>query len=88
MRWRLNVANMFAIVGETGDTDYEELIAGAHKTLIMKEVVTKGSEALLRITDLRNDIVPSDSPLIASIKGGATPEEISEALKALSKASH
>lgn len=87
VRWRLNVANMFVIVGETGDTDYEELIAGAHKTLIMKEVVTKGSEALLRTTDLRNDIVPSDSPLIASIKGEATPEEISEALKALSKAS-
>ncbi|GMI70496.1 sucrose phosphate synthase 3F, sucrose phosphate synthase B [Hibiscus trionum] len=87
VRWRLNVANMFVIVGETGDTDYEELIAGAHKTLIMKEVVTKGSEALLRTMDLRDDIVPSNSPLISCIKGGATAEEISEALKALSKAS-
>ncbi|KAE8668085.1 putative sucrose-phosphate synthase 1 [Hibiscus syriacus] len=86
VRWRLNVANMFVIVGKTGDTDYEELIAGAHKTLIMKEVVTKGSEALLRTMDFRNDIVPSNSPLISSIKGGATPQEISEALKALSKA--
>ncbi|KAE8732472.1 putative sucrose-phosphate synthase 2 [Hibiscus syriacus] len=84
---RLNVANMFVIVGETGDTDYEELIAGAQKILIMKEVVTNGSEALLRTTYLRNDIVPSDGPSISSIKGGATPEEISEALKALSKES-
>ncbi|GMI70029.1 sucrose phosphate synthase 3F, sucrose phosphate synthase B [Hibiscus trionum] len=87
VRWRLNVANMFVIIGETGDTDYEELIAGAHKTLIMKEVAMKGSEALLRTMDFRNDIVPSDSPFIISIKGGTRPEELSEALKALSKAS-
>ncbi|XVF29078.1 hypothetical protein REPUB_Repub15cG0089100 [Reevesia pubescens] len=89
VRWRLNVANMFVIAGETGDTDYEELISGARKTLIMEEVVTMGSEGLLRKTDmrLRDDIVPADSPLITSIKGGATADEIANALKVLSKAS-
>ncbi|XP_022761874.1 probable sucrose-phosphate synthase 3 [Durio zibethinus] len=89
VRWRLNVANMFVIAGETGDTDYEELISGAHKTLIMKEVVTKGSEGLLRTIDLklRDDIVPVDSPLITSIKGRATADEIANALKVLYKAS-
>ena len=78
---------MFVIAGESGDTDYEELISGAHKTLIMKEVVTKGSEGLLRTTDLRDDIIPVDSPLITSTKGGATADEIANALKVLSKAS-
>ncbi|OMO71008.1 Glycosyl transferase, family 1 [Corchorus capsularis] len=87
VRWRLNVANMFVLVGESGDTDYEELISGAHKTLIMKQVVQKGSEGLLRTTDLRNDIVPAESPLISSIKGGATADEIANALNVLSKAS-
>ncbi|XVF65271.1 hypothetical protein PTKIN_Ptkin09bG0234100 [Pterospermum kingtungense] len=87
VRWGLNVANMFVIAGESGDTDYEELVSGAHKTLIMKEVVTKGSEGLLRTTDLKDDIIPADSPLITSIKGGATAEEIANALKVLSKAS-
>ncbi|KAK6161742.1 hypothetical protein DH2020_005123 [Rehmannia glutinosa] len=28
VRWRLNVANMYVILGETGDTDYEEMISG------------------------------------------------------------
>ncbi|XVF37962.1 hypothetical protein REPUB_Repub20aG0056600 [Reevesia pubescens] len=87
VRWRLNVANMFVIAGESGDTDYEELISGTHKTLIMKEVVTKGSEGLLRTADLRDDIIPDDSPLITSIKGEATTDEIANALKVLSKAS-
>ncbi|EOY05211.1 Sucrose phosphate synthase 3F isoform 5 [Theobroma cacao] len=87
VRWRLNVANMFVIAGESGDTDYEELISGAHKTLIIKEIVANGSEGLLRTTDLRDDIVPVDSPLVTCIKGGATADEIANALKALSKAS-
>ncbi|XP_075516423.1 LOW QUALITY PROTEIN: putative sucrose-phosphate synthase 2 [Primulina tabacum] len=88
VRWRLNVANMFVILGETGDTDYEELIAGTHKTLIMKGVVEKGSEELLRSAGayLRDDIVPVDSPLITYISGGAKAEEVAKALTQNSKA--
>ncbi|KAI3470007.1 hypothetical protein Pfo_026670 [Paulownia fortunei] len=88
VRWRLNVANMYVILGETGDTDYEEMISGAHKTLIMKDVVGKGSEELLRTTGsyLRDDIVPGDSPLVAYTNGGATAEAIISMLRQLSKA--
>lgn len=88
VRWRLNVANMCVILGETGDTDYEELIAGTHKTLIVKGVVEKGSEELLRSAGgyLRDDIVPVDSPLIAYISGGAKAEEVAMALTHISRA--
>ncbi|GLT61021.1 hypothetical protein SLA2020_337570 [Shorea laevis] len=85
VRWRLNVANMFVILGETGDTDYEELISGTHKTLIMKGVVAKGSDQLLRTTDLKDDIFPAESPFITSISDGAKAEEIANALKQISK---
>uniref|UniRef100_A0A5B7CCU8 Sucrose-phosphate synthase n=1 Tax=Davidia involucrata TaxID=16924 RepID=A0A5B7CCU8_DAVIN len=87
VRWRLNVANMYVILGETGDTDYEELISGTHKTLILKGVVEKGSEELLRTTGsyLRDDIVPGESPLVAYTSGEATAEEIANALKQVSK---
>lgn len=87
VRWRLTVANMFVILGENGDTDYEEMISGAHKTIILKDVVTKGSEDLLRATDLRDDIVPKESPLIAYLSGKATASEIADVLKQVSKAS-
>lgn len=88
VRWRLSVANMFVILGETGDTDYEELIAGTHKTLIMKGVIDKGSEELLRTAGsyLRDDIVPGESPLVAQVGEAATAEEIADALRQLSKA--
>ncbi|KAJ6683667.1 hypothetical protein OIU85_007364 [Salix viminalis] len=87
VRWRLNVADMFVILGENGDTDYEEMISGAHKTVILKDVVTKGSEDLLRTTDLRDDIVPKNSPLIAYLSGNATASDIAGVLKQVSKAS-
>nr|AVH87205.1 sucrose-phosphate synthase 3 [Litchi chinensis] len=87
VRWRLNVANMYVVLGESGDTDYEELISGTHKTLIVKGAVQKGSEELLRVTDLREDIVPSESPLIAHINAEAKVDEIANVLKQVSKAS-
>ncbi|CAL1384492.1 unnamed protein product [Linum trigynum] len=86
VRWRLNVGNMFVILGETGDTDYQEMISGAHKTIVMKNVVKKGSEELMR-SEIRDDMVPKDSPLVAFINGEATPDEMASALKQVSKTS-
>ncbi|CAL5202066.1 unnamed protein product [Lathyrus oleraceus] len=86
VRWRLNVANMYVILGETGDTDYEELIFGTHKTIIIKGVVTKGSDDKLRGPGSyqRDDVVPDESPLVACISEPSE-EKIANALKELSK---
>ncbi|XP_076901809.1 putative sucrose-phosphate synthase 2 [Bidens hawaiensis] len=69
VRWRLNVANVYVILGETGDTDYEELVPGTHKTIIIKEVVKRGSEELIRTSGsyLKEDVVPGESPLVAYV---------------------
>ncbi|XXG50311.1 hypothetical protein AAC387_Pa02g4346 [Persea americana] len=86
VRWGLNVANMYVILGETGDTDHEELISGTHKTVITKGVVEKGSEELLRTSGSyhKDDIVPGESPLVAyTVK--VTADEISNVLKSLSR---
>ncbi|XP_021801925.1 probable sucrose-phosphate synthase 2 [Prunus avium] len=87
VRWRLNVANMYVFLGESGDTDYEEMISGTHKTIIMKGVVAKGSEELLRTSGsyLRDDIVPPESPLVTYVSGKAKADEIANALKQVSK---
>ena len=79
---------MYVILGEKGDTDHEELISGSHKTIIMKGIVEKGSEELLRSAGSyqREDIVPVESPLIVYAKGGLSSEEIMTALKEASKA--
>ncbi|KAI4378789.1 hypothetical protein MLD38_016220 [Melastoma candidum] len=67
VRWRLNVSNMYVILGESGDTDYEELIGGTHKTVIIKGCVSNSSEEPMRTAGSyrREDVVPEESPLIA-----------------------
>ncbi|CAN1334356.1 Probable sucrose-phosphate synthase 3 [Linum perenne] len=85
VRWRLNVGNMLVIMGETGDTDYQEMISGAHKTIVMMNVVKKGSDELMR-SEIREDMVPKDSPLVALMSGDATPDDIASALKKVSNA--
>ncbi|KAJ3678294.1 hypothetical protein LUZ60_002097 [Juncus effusus] len=88
VRWGLNVMNMYVILGEKGDTDHEELIAGSHKTVIMKGLVEKGSDELLRgaWSYHRDDIVPNESPLIIYADGGIGTDGILKALKEASKA--
>lgn len=53
-------------MGEKGDTDYEELVAGIQKTLVLRGVVENGSERLLRSEDnfKREDVFSQDSPNI------------------------
>ena len=78
---------MYVILGETGDTDYEELISGTHRTIIIKGVVSKGSEEVLRGPGSyhRDDVVPNDSPFVEYISE-ATEDKIANALKQLSRA--
>ncbi|KAL0551514.1 hypothetical protein IC582_010603 [Cucumis melo] len=86
VRWRLNLSNMYVFLGEVGDTDYEEMISGTHKTIIMKGVSNKGSEELLRTSGsyARDDIVPGESPLVTFVNGDANAEEIASAIKKVS----
>uniref|UniRef100_A0A6V7QZ04 Sucrose-phosphate synthase n=1 Tax=Ananas comosus var. bracteatus TaxID=296719 RepID=A0A6V7QZ04_ANACO len=88
VRWGLNVMNVYVLLGERGDTDHEELISGSHKTVIVKGVVEKGSDELLRTAGSyqKEDIVPEDSPLIVYTNGEPKSEEIMRALKEASKA--
>lgn len=80
---------MYVFLGDSGDTDYEEMISGTHKTIIMKGIASKGSEELLRTSGsyLKDDVIPPDSPLVSFVKGEASANEIASALKHLSKAS-
>eukprot|EP00252_Welwitschia_mirabilis_P004258 TRINITY_DN1454_c0_g1_i1.p1 TRINITY_DN1454_c0_g1~~TRINITY_DN1454_c0_g1_i1.p1 ORF type:complete len:881 (-),score=191.96 TRINITY_DN1454_c0_g1_i1:214-2856(-) len=85
VRWGLDVSNMYVFVGETGDTDYEGMLAGAHKTIMMKGVVENGSERLLRSTGSyqRDDIVPSENPNLVTIESPYNSEKILNALQKL-----
>lgn len=75
---------MVVFVGEKGDTDYEGLLVGLHKTVVLRNSVEYGSEMLLRSEESykRDDVVPQDSPRIAFVEDHQF-HNISVALKAL-----
>lgn len=62
----MELDSLYVIVGETGDTDYEDLLMGAHKKLILKEAAEGSSENKLRASGKyqRSDPTPSDGPKI------------------------
>ncbi|KAJ7541756.1 hypothetical protein O6H91_10G074800 [Diphasiastrum complanatum] len=85
IRWGIEVANIFVFVGETGDTDHEELLSGLHKTIVLKSAIQNGSEDLLRVSGSygREDVVPLDSPNLVHTEGNYSSETILGALRKL-----
>lgn len=74
---------MLVVVGETGDTDYEELLSGTHKTIVIRDMVEGGSERKLRASGNydRSDVAPSDSPNMIFADPDSVTSVLLEALK-------
>ena len=85
VRWGIDLSKVVVFVGEKGDTDYEDLLIGLHKTIILRGSVECGSEKLLRSEDSfkREDVVPQDSPNITFTEGSYEAHDISAALEAM-----
>lgn len=70
-------------MGEKGDTDYEDLLVGLHKTVILGGCAEYACEMLRSEDSLkREDLVPKDSPNIAFAEGYEA-QDISTALETL-----
>lgn len=72
-------------VGERGDTDYESLIAGLHKTIILRDAVVCGSEKLVHCEDgfKSENVVPEGSINVTYVEEGFEAQDISAAIKVL-----
>ncbi|KAL7118378.1 hypothetical protein ACP275_03G132800 [Erythranthe tilingii] len=71
--WNIDLSKVIVFVGERGDTDYEELLGGLHKTVILRDSVEYAAsdtnmhtEEALKKDD---DIVAQDSSKIALAEG-------------------
>lgn len=75
---------MVVIVGECGDTDYEGLLGGLHKSVILKGV---SSSAMNQLHANRNyplsDVMPLDSPNIVHTAEHCTSDDIRASLERL-----
>ncbi|XVF63478.1 hypothetical protein PTKIN_Ptkin09bG0089800 [Pterospermum kingtungense] len=84
IRWGIDLSKVVLFVGERGDTDYEDLLGGLHKTLVLKGSEEYDSEKLLRSEDnfKREDAIPQGNPNIYSTET-SEPQNIAGALDAL-----
>ncbi|KAL3585453.1 hypothetical protein D5086_012320 [Populus alba] len=74
VRWGVELANMVVFAGECGDTDYEGLLGGLHKSVVLKGVCSSASNQLHANRSYPlTDVLPSESPNIVQ-----APEESSD----------
>uniref|UniRef100_A0A6N2KHD0 Sucrose-phosphate synthase n=1 Tax=Salix viminalis TaxID=40686 RepID=A0A6N2KHD0_SALVM len=82
VRWGTELSNIVVFTGECGDTDYEGLLGGLHKTVVLKGV---GSSSL-KLHANRNypleDVMPFDNPNLVQA-GGCKAKDIKESLEKL-----
>lgn len=82
VRWGFELSKMVVFVGECGDTDYEGLVGGLHKSVILKGV---GSRAISQLHNNRNyplsDVMPMDSPNIVEATEGSSSADIQALLE-------
>ncbi|CAH9070332.1 unnamed protein product [Cuscuta epithymum] len=63
LRWGMDLSKLVIFVGESGDTDYEGLLGGLRKAVILKGICSSSSNQLLsRRNYPLTDVVPYDSP--------------------------
>ncbi|CAM8925547.1 hypothetical protein QQ045_023600 [Rhodiola kirilowii] len=84
IRWGVDLSKMIVFVGESGDTDYEGLLGGIHKTIIMKGIAPNVGDRLYANRSYPlSDVVPFDSPNIIQTSENCTSNAIRSALDQL-----
>ncbi|PQM32695.1 putative sucrose-phosphate synthase 1 [Prunus yedoensis var. nudiflora] len=69
VRWGLNLSTAVVFVGESGDTDYEGLLGGLHRTVILKGVSCGARKLHANRNYSLEDVFPNDSPNMTQSEG-------------------
>ncbi|XP_074281153.1 putative sucrose-phosphate synthase [Silene latifolia] len=81
VRWGFDLTKMVVFVGECGDTDYEGLLGGVHKTVILKGVCNNALSSLHTNRSYPlSHVVALDSPNIAEVNADSSTSEIRSVL--------
>ncbi|KAF8407163.1 hypothetical protein HHK36_006289 [Tetracentron sinense] len=81
IRWGTDLSNMVVFAGESGDTDYEGLLGGVHKTVILKGLCSSAHNHLHANRNYPlEDVVAFDSPNIVQTTEGCSSNDIRASL--------
>ena len=77
---------MVVFVGDSGDTDYEGLFGGLHKSVILKGICSSASNQLHANRNYPlSDVMPVDSPNIIQTSQDCTSSDVRDSLENLLK---
>ncbi|KAJ6856392.1 sucrose-phosphate synthase 1 [Populus alba x Populus x berolinensis] len=82
VRWGTDLSNIVLFTGECGDTDYEGLLGGLHKTVVLKGVGSSSLKLHANRGYPLEDVAPFDNPNFVRA-GGRNAEDIKESLEKL-----
>ncbi|KAF5742018.1 sucrose-phosphate synthase 1 [Tripterygium wilfordii] len=84
VRWGVELAKMVVFVGECGDTDYEGLLGGMHKSIILKGVCNNASKELHANRSYPlSDVISLDSPNVVQTPEDWSSSDIRDAVESL-----
>lgn len=79
----MNLSNTVVFVGESGDADYEGLLGGTHKTVVLKGVCSAARQLHTNRNYPLEHVIPTDNPNIVESEG-CTRDSLIASLKKLS----
>ncbi|KAL9376208.1 hypothetical protein Peur_030328 [Populus x canadensis] len=82
VRWGTDLSNIVIFTGECGDTDYEGLLGGLHKTVVLKGVGSSSLKLHANRSYPLEDVAPFDNPNFVQARG-CNAEDIKESLEKL-----
>ncbi|KAB2077548.1 hypothetical protein ES319_A06G107500v1 [Gossypium barbadense] len=82
IRWGMELSGIVVFAGECGDTDYEGLLRGVHKTVILKGIGNTALKLHSNRTYPLDHVLPFDSPNLHHAEGCSN-EEIRSSLRKL-----
>ncbi|CAH2057253.1 unnamed protein product [Thlaspi arvense] len=83
LRWGMDLSKVVVFVGESGDTDYEGLLGGVHKSVILKGVSTGSSQLHANRSYPLSDVLSLDSPTVAPVTEECSSDDVRAALEKL-----
>ncbi|XVF88310.1 hypothetical protein PTKIN_Ptkin19aG0039600 [Pterospermum kingtungense] len=84
LRWGVDLSKMVVFVGESGGTDYEGLLGGVHKSVVLKGICSSASNLLHANRNYPlSDVMPVDSPNIVQTSQDCMSSDIRDSLESL-----
>ncbi|XP_073132082.1 probable sucrose-phosphate synthase isoform X1 [Henckelia pumila] len=84
LRWGMDLSKVVVFVGESGDSDYEGLLGGVHKSVVLKGVCSSTSNQLHANRSYPlSDVIFYDSPNIISMPEGYSSSDLRASLDEL-----